>query len=122
MTKPKLSPPNAAQVDELLNYTRRPEPELGHFLHIAASTGARRGEMCALRWSNLDPKRMTLTIERSIAEVPGGIREKSTKDHAERRISLDPDTSRYSKHRKPSSQIGRNRLHEDRGQCVRVLP
>jgi integrase len=92
MTKPKLSPPNAAQVDELLNYTRRQNPELGHFLHIAASTGARRGEMCALRWSNLDPKRMTLTIERSIAEVPGGIREKSTKTHAERRISLDPDT------------------------------
>ncbi len=92
VTKPKLSPPNAAQVEELLEYASEHNPELGHFLHIAAATGARRGEMCALRWSNLDPKRKTLTIERSIAEVPGGIREKSTKTHAERRIALDGDT------------------------------
>jgi len=92
VTKPKLSPPNADQVDEILHYASIHNPELGHFLHIAASTGARRGEMCALRWSNLDTKRMTLTIEHSIAEVPGGIKEKDTKTHAERRIALDSET------------------------------
>ncbi len=90
--KPKLSPPNADQVDELLHYASTHDPELGHFLHIATSTGARRGEVCALRWNNLDTKRMTLTIERSIAEVPGGLKEKDTKTHAERRIALDVDT------------------------------
>jgi len=92
LVKPKLSPPNAAQVNELLRYASKRDPELGHFLHISASTGARRGEVCALRWSNLDPKRMTLTIERSIVEVPGGLTEKDTKTHAERRIALDPVT------------------------------
>jgi integrase len=90
--KPNLSPPNADQVDELLYYASQQNPELGHFLHIATSTGARRGEVCALRWSNLDTKRGTLTIERSIAEVPGGVREKDTKTHAERRITLDAET------------------------------
>jgi integrase len=92
LVKPKLSPPNATQVNELIRYARKRDPELGHFLHISASTGARRGEVCALRWSNLDPKRMTLTIERSIVEVPGGLKEKDTKTHAERRIALDPVT------------------------------
>jgi integrase len=92
LVKPKLSPPNAAQVNELLRYARKRDPELGHFLHISASTGARRGEVCALRWSNLDTKRKTLTIERSIVEVPGGLKEKDTKTHAERRIALDPVT------------------------------
>jgi integrase len=90
--KPKLSPPDADQVDELLYHASQRDPELGHFLHIATSTGARRGEVCALRWSNLDTKRGTLTIERSIAEVPGGVREKDTKTHAERRITLDAET------------------------------
>ena len=92
VTKPKLSPPNADQVDELLYYASQRDPELGHFLHIATSTGARRGEMCALRWNNLDTKLGTLTIEHSIAEVPGGLDEKDTKTHAERRIALDADT------------------------------
>ena len=41
--KPKLSPPNAYQVDELLYAASQQDPELGHFLHIATSTGARRG-------------------------------------------------------------------------------
>jgi integrase len=92
LVKPKLSPPSADQVDELLHAADEYDPELGHFLHISASTGARRGEVCALRWSNLDTKRMTLTIERSIAEVPGGLKEKDTKTHADRRIALDSET------------------------------
>lgn len=90
--KPKLSPPNADQVDEILEYAFQQDPELGHFLHIATSTGARRGEVCALRWSNLDAKSKTLTIQHSIAEVPGGLKVKDTKTHAERRIALDSDT------------------------------
>lgn len=92
VTKPKLSPPNADEVGEILQYASAHNPELGHFLHIATSTGARRGEVCALRWSNLDTKRGTLTIEHSIAEVPGGLKEKGTKTHAERRIALDAET------------------------------
>jgi integrase len=92
LVKPKLSPPSATQVDQILRVADEYDPELGHFLHIAASTGARRGEVCALRWNNLDTKRMTLTIERSIAEVPGGLKEKDTKTHADRRIALDKET------------------------------
>lgn len=92
LVKSTITPPSAAQLDEILHAADKRDPELGHFLHIAASTGARRGEVCALRWTNLDTKRMTLTIERSIAEIPGGLIEKGTKTHQNRRIALDAET------------------------------
>jgi len=112
LVKPKLSPPNAAQVSELLLFAEKRDPELGHFLHIATSTGARRGEVCALRWSNLDTARKSLTIERSIAEVPGGLKEKDTKTHANRRIALDPATLEVFE--------AQRALAEDRAQKVGV--
>lgn len=87
-----LSPPNVDQVGKLLQQASTDDPDLGRFLHVAASTGARRGEICALRWRNLDAKLNTLTIERSIIEIPGGIAEKDTKNHANRRMALDPGT------------------------------
>ena len=88
----ELSPPNVTQVGELLKKAGEVDPELGRFLHIAASTGARRGEMCAIRWRNVDTKLRTLTIERSITDLPGGPAEKDTKTHANRRLALDPGT------------------------------
>lgn len=92
LVRADLSPPNVDQVGKLLQQASTDDPDLGRFLHVAASTGARRGEICALRWRNLDAKLKTLTIERSIIEIPGGITEKDTKNHANRRMALDPGT------------------------------
>jgi integrase len=92
LTKADLSPPDVDQVGELLRAANVRDPEFAHFVHIAATTGARRGELCALRWSNLNTNLKTLTIERSIIEAPGGRIEKDTKTHANRRIALDNDT------------------------------
>ena len=92
LVRADLSPPNVDQVGKLLQQASTDAPDLGRFLHVAASTGARRGEICALRWRNLDAKLNTLTIERSIIEIPGGIAEKDTKNHANRRMALDPGT------------------------------
>jgi integrase len=92
LIKPELSPPDVSQVVELLQAAKELDPELGHFLHLAATTGARRGELCALRWSNIDTSLRTITIEHSILEVPGGVLEKDTKTHASRRIALDDGT------------------------------
>ena len=92
LVRADLSPPNVDQVGKLLQQASADDPDLGRFLHVAASTGARRGEICALRWRNLDAKLKTLTIERSIIEIPGGIAEKDTKNHANRRMALDPGT------------------------------
>ena len=90
--KPDLSPPDVEQVGELLRYANTHQPEFGRFLHLAATTGARRGELCALRWQNIDWTANAVTIGRAIIAVKGGLLEKDTKTHASRRIALDPGT------------------------------
>lgn len=90
--KPDLSPPDVEQVARLLAYATEQQPELGRFLHLAATTGARRGELCAIRWQNVDWSASSLTIGRAIITVKGGLVEKDTKTHAIRRIALDPGT------------------------------
>ncbi|MHB8380145.1 MAG: tyrosine-type recombinase/integrase [Acidimicrobiales bacterium] len=92
LVKADLSPPDVDQVAMILKAARAIDSDLARFLHVAASSGARRGELCALRWRNIDTTAQTLTIERSIIEVPGGLAEKDTKTHANRRIALDPGT------------------------------
>jgi integrase len=48
------------------------------FLDVAAATGARRGEVLALRWS--DVKGMLVFIDRSLCQTRDGLVFKSTKD------------------------------------------
>jgi integrase len=96
-TPPRLrnfdpTPPSVDQVGELLRAAHLRDPEFANFLHIAATTGARRGEICALRWCNVNFNVASLTVERNVIEVPGGLLEKDTKTHAARRIALDADT------------------------------
>ncbi|MHB1210120.1 MAG: tyrosine-type recombinase/integrase [Acidimicrobiales bacterium] len=90
--KADLYPPNPNQVIELIHAASERDPEVGNFIHIAATTGARRGEICAIRWRNIDTKLKTLTIESAIVEVRGGIQEQDTKTHSHRRLALDDDT------------------------------
>jgi integrase len=89
LIRPDLSPPDVDQVAEIIRAANESDPEFGHFLHLAATTGARRGELCALRWGDIDVERGSLSIERSIIEVSGGVFEKDTKTHSSRRIALD---------------------------------
>ncbi|MGH3732352.1 MAG: phage integrase central domain-containing protein [Acidimicrobiales bacterium] len=89
LAKPDISPPDVGQVGEILRAANESDAELGHLLHLAATTGARRGELCALRWSDIDIERSSLSISRSIIEVAGGVFEKDTKTHSSRRIALD---------------------------------
>lgn len=67
-------------------------PTLGALLRLAALTGARRGELCALRWSDLDAERRTLTIARNLTS-PKGVRatEGDTKNHRRRTIALSDE-------------------------------
>jgi integrase len=60
------------------------------FLLLAATTGARRGELCALRWTDIDFDLGTAVIARSLVEGQGSeLVEKDTKTHASRRVALD---------------------------------
>ena len=41
---------------------------------LALLTGARRGEICALRWSDIDMGAGTISIERTLQHIPGKLR------------------------------------------------
>jgi integrase len=60
---------------------------------VAAFTGARRNEILALRWSDLDPVNKTLRIERALEETEKhGIRVKGPKKESHKRtITIDDD-------------------------------
>ena len=85
-----IKAPTPEQVRAVVGAAERTEPALAALLLTAALTGARRGELCALRWTDLDVAGRTLTIARSVYETEGGgWAEKGTKTHQERTIGLD---------------------------------
>jgi integrase len=111
----KIVLPKVADIVRLMDAAEAVNPGLPVFFRLAAATGARRGELCALRWRNVDPKRRQLTIGHGLVEAKGQVIEKGTKTHAERRITLDAGTvaslNRYYQHcaelaRTCESQLG----------------
>jgi integrase len=62
------------------------------YLRLAAVTGARRGQLVALRWSDLDLTKGSVLFTRAHARVRGGVAEKTTKADVEYGIALDPAT------------------------------
>ena len=87
-----VRPPEPAEVRQLILAAERDDPLFAVYLRLAAATGARRGELCALRWSDVDLDAGRLTVERSVIVVDGGVREVPTKTHNRRLIALDPGT------------------------------
>ncbi len=62
-------------------------------LRVVAATGMRRGEACALRWSDIDWDEATVTIDESVIPADGGAMIKSPKTRASiRRVAVDPGT------------------------------
>ena len=88
---PNPEPPSASQAARIVSEAWK-DPAWGLFVWLAMTTGARRGELCALRWNRIDFGTGVLTIRSSIAEVGGQTWEKDTKTHQQRRIVLDPQT------------------------------
>jgi len=72
-----------AMVDE----ANRTNPTLATLLVLAADTGARRGELCALRWRSLDEQAGTIRIDAAIGQA-GVVYEKDTKTHQHRTVTL----------------------------------
>jgi integrase len=86
-------PPSPDQVARLVNAAWQRDPDFGAFLWLAMTTGARRGELCALRLAHVRFDERDLLIERSRYQR-GRLRgEKDTKTHQSRRIALDDATA-----------------------------
>ena len=63
-------------------------------IHIAWTLGLRREEICGLRWSDLDFKSLTATIQNCRIYIPGnGVAEKGTKNNQIRTVGITPQVS-----------------------------
>lgn len=67
------------------------------FFHLAAYTGARRGELLNLRWSDVDLDAREITITGSAAFIDGERIEGTTKTGRSRVVSIDAGTVRVLK-------------------------
>ncbi|MGH9091052.1 MAG: tyrosine-type recombinase/integrase [Acidimicrobiales bacterium] len=85
----EASCPLPAEVNQLIDMAEQHDPLLASFLLLAATTGCRRGELCGLRWSDIDLDGAQLIIRRAISDVPGRLEVRSTKTGRIRRLSLD---------------------------------
>jgi integrase len=90
--RPCIHLPTADEVVRLIEAAPGVNRRLPIFLRLAAVTGARRGELCALQWRHVDFHRQTLHIAGQVAHTASGPVQRPTKTHAERRLTLDPVT------------------------------
>jgi integrase len=91
-SRPDPRPPSVEEAARIINEAWR-DPDWGALVWLAVTTGARRGELCALRWSSVDLDRSVLTLRTSVAkDERGRWYLKDTKTHQQRRIALDPET------------------------------
>ena len=84
-------PPTPEQAAAILNEAFK-DPAWGMLVWLAMTTGARRGELCAIRRERLDLDRALLSIRTSIGQDGATTWEKDTKSHQQRRIALDEAT------------------------------
>ena len=82
-------PPRPEQVAELLNAAAATDEELAVFLWLAVTSGARRGELVALRWTDVALDRGLLRVDSSYVVREGQRRLKGTKTDDERWLSVD---------------------------------
>ncbi|MBO0811289.1 MAG: tyrosine-type recombinase/integrase [Microlunatus sp.] len=89
--RPNPKPPTAGEAVRIVEEAFK-EPAWGALVWLAMTSGARRGELCALRWSRVDLDTGTVVIDSSIAQLAGKTWLKSTKTHQQRRITLESAT------------------------------
>jgi integrase len=89
---PEIRPPNPEQVATLLEWTALHDPPLHCFLRLATSTGARRSQVLALRWGDLDEPHGAIAFTRAWVEGPDGPELRSTKTQRTYRVELDAET------------------------------
>jgi integrase len=85
----RIKAPSVESVRAVVAAAEDRDPRLAPLLMLAALTGMRRGELCALRWSDADLETGELDVSRSVVVAVGGLTEKATKTDRFRRVALD---------------------------------
>ncbi len=90
-SNPEPQPPSPAQAAATAAEAWA-DPDWGMLVWLAMTTGARRGELCALRWDRIDFSTGVVDIRASIGHIKTRVWEKDTKTHQRRRIVPDAQT------------------------------
>ena len=89
----EMRPPSPEHVARILAESEDEGAPTALAIGLAALTGARRGEVCGIRWSDVDLDAASLVIRRSVIEADHGLIVKDPKTHQVRRVSLDDATA-----------------------------
>ena len=90
----ELEVPDVETVAMIIDFAQERNPDIACFLRLAAVTGARRGELCAIRWRDFG-KSGALSIKHAIVDGRNDeLIEKGTKTHASRKLVIDALTLR----------------------------
>lgn len=89
--KARPRPPSPEEAARILTEAWA-DPDWGTLVWFAIVTGVRRGELCALRWRDVDLLTGVISVSRSIGQRNKDTWEKDTKDHQHRRIAVDGET------------------------------
>jgi integrase len=89
-----VAPPEARQAVKLIETAATEDPELGLFLMLAVMLGSRRGELCSLRWTDVDFDHGEVLIDSGVIYIPGRplIDQDRTKNYPKRRVAVGPAT------------------------------
>jgi integrase len=87
---PDPQPPTPRQAAQIVAEAFK-DPDWGMLVWLAMTTGARRGELCALRWDRLDLAGGVLDIRTSMAQINTRIWEKTPRGLVDRPLAVgDP--------------------------------
>jgi integrase len=101
-----MRPPTPGQVAQPLEFVAR-DPALHLYLTLAATTGARRGQLLALRWIDVDLVGGSLSIQRSLVGGPDGPLLVPTKTRRSYRVALDAASLELLRKSSPGDINGR---------------
>jgi integrase len=88
--RPTVNAPAVPDVLRLIGAAElRGDSILATAIALAAVTGCRRGELCALRWSDVDRERNAIRVSRSLTVIRTNVAEGPTKTHAHRWVAID---------------------------------
>jgi integrase len=85
--------PSVAEVRALLDAAWEEDLRVGVFIRVVAASGARRSEVCALRWSDIDWDTGSVVVDEATVADDGGVRIKGPKTRASvRPVAVDAGT------------------------------
>lgn len=89
-----IQPPDAADAVRIIATAEDQDPTLAPFLVLAVATSARRGALCATRWSDVDLEAGTVRFPRVVVDGPDGIVERpaSRRKRSGALVAIDPYT------------------------------